>query len=379
MIHLLHSADWQIGRRFGQFEADDAARLAEQRIETVAAIARLAAERRVDAVLVAGDVFDAQTVADKTILRLFDALRGYDGPWLLLAGNHDAALAESVWTRAHRLGCLGGRVHAPARPGVVALGVPGLAVLAAPLVQRHTWDDASAVFDHIDTPAGHVRVGVAHGSVADRLPEAADAANPIAADRAARARLDYLALGDWHGCLRIDARTWYAGTPEPERFRGNDPGHVLDVRIHAPGAEPAVESVPVGRHRWRQARERVLVDADAEAIEARMAIFDADDVVHLILEGRIGLAARERLLQAVSRASARVRALALDADGLALEPEAHELAALGADGYVGEVLAELRDRQAGDTREAAVAREALRLLVTLQRDDDDDGSRGGAP
>jgi hypothetical protein len=35
-------------------------------------------------VLVAGDVFDAQGVADKTIHRLFHAMAGFTGPWLMI-------------------------------------------------------------------------------------------------------------------------------------------------------------------------------------------------------------------------------------------------------------------------------------------------------
>jgi hypothetical protein len=37
-------------------------------------------------------------VSDKTIRRLFNAMQGHAGSWVLLPGNHDAALAESVWT-----------------------------------------------------------------------------------------------------------------------------------------------------------------------------------------------------------------------------------------------------------------------------------------
>ena len=69
-----------------------------------------------------------------------------------------------------------------------------------------------------------MRVGLAHGSVQGILADDIDSANPIAPDRATRARLDYLALGDWHGCKRIDDRTGTAATPEPDRFKANDSG-----------------------------------------------------------------------------------------------------------------------------------------------------------
>ena len=106
MISLLHTADWQIGRVFSQFEPDDASALFEARFKVVERLAAIAAERKVDAVLVAGDVFDLQTVSDKTIRRMFNAMQGFAGPWLLIPGNHDSALGESVWSRAARLGAV---------------------------------------------------------------------------------------------------------------------------------------------------------------------------------------------------------------------------------------------------------------------------------
>ncbi|CAM4333252.1 DNA repair exonuclease [Bordetella tumbae] len=366
MTHLIHTADWQIGRQYGQFETDDAAMLAEARYETVARIAALAAERRADAVLVAGDVFDTQAVSDRSIRRLFDALAAFAGPWVMIAGNHDAALAESVWSRAHQLGCIGPNVHIPLRPGVVDLPELNLAVLAAPLTQRHTYDDTTAIFDALETEPGRLRVGLAHGSVSGRLPDTVDSANPIAADRAARARLDYLALGDWHGTLQIDARTWYAGTPEPDRFRSNANGSVLDVRCAA-GAEPVVQSVPVGRFRWSLWAESLMLASDAEALAHRLQDIGAEDVLRLELSGQLPLEAWDALQATIARAVARCRALLLETDGLSLAPDAQDLAALGASGYVGEVAAQLQAMQ-DDPAQAAAARQALRLLVQFQRE-----------
>lgn len=340
--------------------------LAEARYETVTRIATLAAERRADAVLVAGDVFDTQAVSDRSIRRLFDALAAFTGPWVMIAGNHDAALADSVWSRAHQLGCIGANVHIPLRPGVVDLPAQNLAVLAAPLTQRHTYDDTTAIFDTLETAPGRLRVGLAHGSVTGRLPDSIDSANPIAADRASRSRLDYLALGDWHGTLQIDARTWYAGTPEPDRFRSNANGGVLDVRCAA-GAEPVVQSVPIGRYRWALWTESLLLTTDAETLAHRLQEIGADDVLRLELSGQLPLEAWDALQAAIARAAARSRALLLDTDGLSLAPDAHDLATLGTSGYVGEVVRQLQTLQ-DDPAQAAAARQALRLLVQFQRE-----------
>ncbi|MCV6903629.1 MAG: DNA repair exonuclease, partial [Achromobacter xylosoxidans] len=305
MTHFLHTADWQIGRQYGQFETDDAALLAEARFDAVARIAALAAERQVDAVLVAGDVFDTQGVSDRTIRRLFAALAAYAGPWVMIAGNHDAALADSVWSRAAQLGCIPPNVHVPLRPGVVDLAAQNLAVLAAPLTQRHTYDDVTQAFDAMASEPGRIRVGLAHGSVAGRLPDTIDATNPIAPDRASRARLDYLALGDWHGCLSIDERTWYAGTPEQDRFRGNEPGYVLDVRIAAPGATPQVERVATGKYRWSAWTEMLSLPTDAQALAERLAALRAEDVLRLELQGHVNVPTWEALQRAMDQAAAQ--------------------------------------------------------------------------
>lgn len=363
MARFLHTADWQIGRQFATFDPEHAPILAEARIAVVERLAALATEHAVDAVLVAGDVFDAQTVSERTLRRLFNALAGYTGPWLMIPGNHDAALAESVWTRARRLGAVPANAHLLLTPEVSLFD--GFAVLPAPLTQRHTHADLTAWFDQADTPAGLLRIGLAHGSVQGLLAEDIDSPNPLAPDRAQRARLDYLALGDWHGCKRVDARTWYAGTPEPDRFKSNDAGHALLVDIAAPGAEPQVQKLPVARYRWQGLHAALQVPSDVDELLARLAPLGAQDVVDLRLSGRVDLADRQRLQAALGRAEAQARHLQADLSALQLVPTEADLASLQADGYLGEVIAELRDAQSQpDAAAAQAAQDALTLLAT---------------
>ena len=290
MIRFLHTADWQIGTQFGQFEPDEAAHLAQARLDTVRRIADEAAARKVDAVLVAGDVFDLQTVSDTVIRRLFGALQGFSGPWIMLPGNHDAALVESVWTRAQRLNCIAPNVRVVLEPGVVLLDASRAALLCAPLTQRITYDDTTGFFDTAETPPGYHRIGLAHGSVSGILQEGIDSSNPIAPTRAASARLDYLALGDWHGHLRVDERTWYAGTHEQDRFRANEPGFVLDVTLNEPGASPQVEAVRVGQYQWHRWDETISVPTDVHALQARLGAWGNQDVLRVSVNGAAALA-----------------------------------------------------------------------------------------
>ncbi len=371
MPTFIHTADWQIGRQFHTFPEEDAVPLAEARLAAVERLAARATELQVDAVLVAGDVFDVQTVSERTIRRMFNAMLGFSGHWVLMPGNHDAALAESVWTRAQRLGVVPGHVHLALSPEPVLLAHVGLAVLPAPLRQRHTFDDTTAWFDAAVTPPGWVRVGLAHGSVQGLLAEGIDSPNPIAPDRAQRARLDYLALGDWHGCRQIDDRTWYSGTPEPDRFKSNGAGQALLVRVDAPGDVPQVTPMPTARHVWMAWEHRLQVSSDLDELVAALLALPAHAVLSLTLSGQLDLAGQQRLEVALGAATARARHLGVERSQLRLTPTDEDLAQLQADGYLAEVIAELREAQSGagtqpsDTLEPAVHREALSILAGL--------------
>lgn len=365
MPRFLHTADWQIGRQYGQFPPEDAIPLAEARFKAVERIAALANEHQVDAVLVAGDVFDTQTVSPRTIRQLFNAMAGFRGQWIMIAGNHDAALAESVWTRARRLEAIPANVDLLLEPATVKeYPALGMAILAAPLTQRHTYDDLTAPFDEVETTPGLLRIGLAHGSVQGMLSTDIDSANPIARDRAERARLDYLALGDWHGCLEVNARVWYSGTPEPERFRNNDAGRTLLVEIPEPGATPQVTRLATAQYRWESADFPLNVPSDVDPVIQWLAQQEDQVVLSLMLTGQTDIEHHFALTRAISEAEGRLRSVRVDLSAVKLMPTDAEIAGLKADGYLGEVIADLRDLQNTEDN-AEIAGEALAILATL--------------
>lgn len=373
-MRIVHTADWQIGRVFADPHGPDddgrspAGALHDARFAAVESIARLADSHGADIVLVAGDVFDQQALSDATLRRLVNAMSGFSGHWLLLPGNHDASLAESVWTRLERLQVLPGNIRLALHPETHEYPDLQLAVLAAPLTQRQTHDDLTAPFDHWQTPPGWFRVGMAHGSVDGILPAAADSPNPIAADRAQLARLDYLALGDWHGLKQIDERTWYSGTPEPDRFVANEPGHVLLVDIAAPGALPQVSSHRVATYCWHALTMEVHGRADVEQLATQLAPLASPDVVKLKISGSLDVAASDDLERELDVLRARLHVLQVDLRDLHLAPTLDDLAALQLDGVLAHVADDLKRLQQGDADvDPHIAAEALKVLVDLVR------------
>ncbi|QHI99245.1 DNA repair exonuclease [Xylophilus rhododendri] len=378
MPTFLHTADWQIGRLYATLPPEDAVPLAEARTAAVERLAALAVQHGVDAVLVAGDVFDAQTVSDRTIRRLFLAMAGFAGPWVLIPGNHDAALAESVWTRARRLEVVPAHVHLALSPEPLLLECLRTAVLPAPLTQRHTYGDTTAWFDTAPSPEGWLRIGLAHGSVQGILADTIDSANPIAPDRCQRARLDYLALGDWHGCKRIDERCWYSGTPEPDRFKANDAGQALLVRIDAPGALPVVTPLPVGQFEWRSQAAVLSVPSDLDELLDGLQALSPQTVLDLTVQGQLTLAGQQRLQAGLDQAAARIRHLGIDQAGLRMTPSDEDFSALNVDGYLVEILAELRAEQEMPDPAGQTARDALALLGSALLERPAAGGQGAA-
>lgn len=361
---FIHTADWQIGKPFGNIPGDAGAALRLQRFDTVRKIAELAKQHAVDAVIVAGDAFDSSAVSDRTIRQTLEALTPYDGTWIFLPGNHDPALAHSVWTRMQELAPATNIIVAD-QPVAIPIASANAVILPAPLRRRRESSDQTDWFDSAETPPDIIRVGLAHGSLANRLPAAAESAHEIRDTRAAIAKLDYLALGDWHGALNVAPASWYSGTPETDRFRDNLSGHVLLVEITAPGEPPVVKHLPVGHFLWR----RIVVDAPlvtASAVSGGLrSIADepARNVVSLTLRGAISLAERANLDRALKDWQSRLHHLEVDDHALLDEPTDDDLDAIDTAGFVRLAIDRLKAKLvAADDPQAAAARIALRML-----------------
>jgi DNA repair exonuclease SbcCD nuclease subunit len=353
---------------FGNVGADAGVLLRRQRTKTVQRIAELATERRVDAVLVAGDVFETNTVSNETIHGLLQATEAYKGPWVLLPGNHDPALAESVWSRVEYLG-RPTNLHLALTNDPILLADGRLAVLPAPLLRKHEPEDVTSTWDAITTPPETIRLGLGHGSVENRLPSKGEAANPIAEDRESRARLDYLALGDWHGTVKIAERTWYSGTPEPDRFKANESGNVLLVAIERAGTLPKVTPIGVAYYSWDDLEFSLGSAADTDALDATLthlgAPFDRH-VVSLRLSGSLDLSGRQELEFVLSRWRARFASLREDVSSLLAQPTDADLDRIDIGGFVRSAVNRLRTIHTDPTDpNQPYAAEALQLLYQI--------------
>jgi len=364
---FIHTADWQIGKRFGAFPPEKAAVLRAQRLDAVDRVAAAASAAGAASVLVAGDVFDSETVSDALAATLLARLKAYPKlAWHLLPGNHDPARAGGVW-EAIVGGGLPANVRVHTTPEVVDLA-RGVALLPAPLAAKSTSRDPTGWMDAAATPSGTLRIGLAHGSV-QGFGSAGEAEVPIDPARAKSAKLSYLALGDWHGTTRVSERVWYSGTPEPDGFRDNDPGHALAVRIDGENAAPKVERVATAHFTWTSRRETIEAAAGLDAIErdvTKLGSAAARQLMALKLDGDVALSDYAEIEQRLARLAPQLFHLASDLAGLRTHAQASDMQALGSD-VLGTVAERLKAKAQGGGEEAADAARALRKLFSLAR------------
>ncbi|MGW3014186.1 exonuclease SbcCD subunit D [Streptomyces sp. NPDC001219] len=290
-MRILHTSDWHLGRSFHRVNLLAAQRaFLDHLVETVRA-------REIDAVLVAGDVYD-RAVPPLAAVELFDdalhRLAGLGVPTVMISGNHDSARRLGVGSglmeragihlRTDPAGCGTPVLLADAHGPVAFYGLPYLepAMVRDTLGARRA-DHAEvlgAAMDRVradltDRPTGTRSVVLAHafvtgGAVSDSerdITVGGVASVPVSVFDG----VDYAALGHLHGCQTLTERVRYSGSPLAYSF--SEAGHRKSSWIVDLDADGAVHAervdcpVPRPLARVRGRLEQLLDDPAADRHE----------------------------------------------------------------------------------------------------------------
>lgn len=399
MTSFLHSADWQLGKPFARIADDEQrGRVQRERLEAVRRIGEVARARKAAFVVVAGDLFDSATPKDATISHALAAIGSIGVPVYAIPGNHDHGGPDSLWERPffrRQRDAVAPNFHILLERQPVERD--DVVLLPCPLLRRHEPDDPTGWLRRWEPADGdqRPRIVIAHGSTRSfgggALGNSVDGeeagqANAIDLGRLAMSQIDYVALGDWHGFVKVGEKAWYSGAHEIDRFPKGDqlPGHVAVVTVSRAGM-PVVEAVQTGRLRWLR-HEVALGDDGPDRLasllrESTGARYD-DCLMELVLTGSVSLVDRGRLDTLLDDWRAGLVRLDLD-DSVHLLPSEEEMRSLTEryDPIISRVAAELFTRKDAGGDEAAVALAAIRLLHGLCREADGDAaipSKGAA-
>lgn len=326
-MKLLHTSDWHVGKTLKGRD-----RLEEQ-AEVLAEIVALAVEHQVDAVLIAGDLYDRAVPspnAQRLVIRTLRDLAQQGIEVIAIAGNHDSGASfEAYRPLMNDIGIQFAGLPGPAERGGVyrftarSTGEPAVVVVLPFVSQRYAVRTAEII---ANTPAENVGTyDTMMRQVLDRLTGsfADDAVNVIMAhltctggllgggERAAQTIFEYhvpasvfpvetsyVALGHLHRRQALPAAcpVHYSGAPLAVDFGEEDNQSVVCLIDVAPGVPARVTDLPIKAGR----RLRTVRGTVAE-LTAAAADFGEDYLRVSVREpARAGL--REELLDALPHA-----------------------------------------------------------------------------
>jgi exonuclease SbcD len=257
-MRLLHTSDWHLGR------ALHGAPMLEHQREFLTWLVETATQQQVDAVLVAGDVYDRAVPPTDAVAVLDEALAAFAAahvPVVLISGNHDSAVRLGFGSTLARHAGIHLRTDLSALTDPVVIddvgiyGIPYLlpdAVLTDLGAERSHTSVLEAATSRLRADAaarGLDKVVVlAHAFVTGC--SASDSERDIRVGgigdvpASVFAGITYAALGHLHGAQQVAPNARYAGSPLPYSFsERNHRKSVALVEIDAAGAV-AVELIP---------------------------------------------------------------------------------------------------------------------------------------
>lgn len=365
-MRFLHTADLHLAKPFGRFGADTQAALRMARLDSLRRLGDAARIGEAEFILIAGDTFDAEAPPSKVVRRALDVMGDFvDLQWVLMPGNHDSLAAVDLWERIER--DKPDNVILALTPDIIEIG-DQVAILPAPPTVRNPGVDLTDWMADAQT-GQRFRIGLAHGGILDFGSEEGTVA-VIQPDRAEQSKLDYLALGDWHGQKSITPRTWYSGSPEADSFKGHAQAGALLVEIAARGDVPKVTPVPIGQFDWRLLALDFFAGTDPvqQLIEA-LPVSDRDKtLVRFEASGRLGLLEQSQLRDMCYQIADDFHSFEVILDRLGIEQVVDDLDLIATGGALraaADSLFEATDLQGRTAEEVQIAYVALTHLFHI--------------
>jgi len=260
-MKILHIADIHLDRTFA---AGHGARRRGELRDAFTRALELGADRGVEAICIAGDVYEHETVSEDTAAFLRDRLGRAGVPVLVAPGNHDPYLAGSVWERGRWPENV--RIFSHDRIEAVELSAETV-VWGAAFTARHC--SASALAGWTAPADGRSHLLLLHAALTGEQWADEPAHRPVTRRQLSASGVRYAMLGHFHDG-RADELICYPGSPEPLGWGERLGRHAAALlTVSADGCE--CELVEIARRRYAEATVRVDGAASSDEIEQQVA------------------------------------------------------------------------------------------------------------
>ncbi len=365
-LTFLHTADLQIGMAAPGL-GPLASQVQEARIASLKTILKLGAERKVNFVIIVGDLFETNQVSKKCALEVVNILENAS-PLLIfiLPGNHDYYGPNSVYARSEFLH-LGKHVHifSERKPYII----PDLDITFYPSPCFETRGNESPI-NWIKKQSGtKYHIAIVHGSIPSRFGgnQAEDEYFPMNEKELRNLGMDYIALGHWHSLHpdpkeESDSPFYYSGTPEPTGFGEKLSGFALLVELGETGRK--ITPIYTSKYQFIDVQKTVASSTDIDSIQTELSNFPQPEnkLIRITLNGIISIALREQIEQLVGEWNAKFPYVRLIETGLLLEPSDSDLAEFMKGGIAQSTISLLqRKRDAANSSDKAKYARAISL------------------
>ena len=277
-MRFLHAADFHLDSPFRGLSAEKARERRRESRDLLDRLANLANAREVDAVLLAGDLFDGAHVYRETLEAMARSLGSIRCQVFIAPGNHDPYALRGPYRQMN----WPENVHLFTESRIDGVSIPSGIIYGAAFPAEEQPESLLAGF--AAPPSDRPQVLCLH---ADLNPGPYD---PITKEEIAGSGLTYLALGHIHqasGLLR-QGNTFYAypGCPEGRGF--DELGEKGALLIEAERGKVEAEFVPLCRRRYTIVTADVTGRHPREAAEEALQEVPGEDLVRLAFTGETG-------------------------------------------------------------------------------------------
>ena len=320
-LNIFHIADLHLGLRF-QNHPEAQETLVQARYETLENLVKLANDKDVDILAIAGDLFDKTSMKVSEIQRAVGEINRFEGNVVLvLPGNHDYITADSpLWDRYKK----------EANDHVVVLDekVPvdlseydlNAVVYPAPCHAKHSTENAIGWVKGEEKDSGKILIGIAHGSIEGVSPDFDQRYFPMSVRELQDSGVDLWLMGHTH-------ITWpekpgnkdmifNPGTPEPDGF---DCSHEGRAFLHTIDEKKSIQTEILSTGSYRFVRVERTLNHQSE-LEKLLEEFQNEkyqkSVVKLTVSGRMDPELYDQWLEQRHQIRDAVLELKLDDSGL---------------------------------------------------------------
>ena len=281
MVRILHAADFHLDSAFTGLNEQQARQRRQESRDLTRRMVEYANDHGVQLMLLAGDLFDSDSIYGQTAEELAAALAEFRGHVVIAPGNHDCYTAASPYART----LWPDNVLIFTAPEMLSMGLSfpqyGCTVYGAAFTAPEMPE--SAELAGIAEQDGNVAIGILHGEAGVKDSRY----RPIPLQQIAQSGLDYLALGHVHACsgVQLAGKTAYAypGCPEGRGF--DELGDKGFLAGEVDKGSVKLRFVPFAKRRYEIVTVDVTGREPLEAICEALPQHTEADIYRVILTG----------------------------------------------------------------------------------------------